>query len=108
MNEQTASAQQEQALRDHFEEILPLEIDPWDNTICKLVEEKDLQWEFMLPDYIALNVCKRAKMIELLETDTLRSKYVLLETSSDLNEMCQKKKYKVIWEGYDRLLYQVR
>ena len=108
VNEHTASAQQEQALRDHFEEILPLEIDPWDNTICKLVEEKDLQWEFMLPDYIALNVCKRAKMIELLETDTLRSKYVLLETSSDLNEMCQKKKYKVIWEGYDRLLYQVR
>ena len=108
VNGETASEAQEQALRDHFEEIMPLEIDPWDNTICKLVEEKDLQWEFMLPSYIALNVCTTDKMMELMETDTLRSKYVLLESSSDLNEICQKKNYKVVWEGYGRLLYQAR
>lgn len=108
IDEQTLSAEQEADLRLEFRDILPLEDDPWDNTIAKMVESDDMQWEFMLPSYTALNVCQAAFMEEHLADGTLKSKYVLLQSSSDLNELCVKHKYRVVWEGYGRIMYRTR
>ncbi len=105
---QTLSAADEQALRDEFSSILPLAENPWDNTIAKLVDESELQWEFMLPTYTSLNVCRVVKMTELLQTQTLQSKYLMLHDDSDLNALCAQRGYKILWKGYNRTLYLVR
>ena len=104
----TLSAQEEQALTDEFAKILPLEEDPWDNTIAKLPETDMLQWEFMLPTYTSLNVCQKGVLEKLLTEKTIRSKFVLLSDTSDLNSICAANKYPVVWQGYGRTMYQVR
>ena len=108
INEDTLSASQEADLKLTFRGILPLADDPWDNTIAKLVEESDMQWEFMLPTYASLNVCQAAYMQEHLTDGTLKSKFVLLPASSDLCDVCAKHGWPVVWEGYGRLMYQLR
>ena len=104
----TLSAADEQALKTEFRGILPLENDPWDNTIAKLPESEDLQWEYMLPTYTSLNVCQTAVLEKLLTEGTVRSKFVLLSEKSDLNKLCEKQKYRVVWQGYGRIMYQTR
>ena len=59
----TLSAADEQALKTEFRGILPLENDPWDNTIAKLPESEDLQWEYMLPTYTSLNVSQKSRIL---------------------------------------------
>ena len=104
----TLSAQDEQALEIEFRGILPLEDDPWDNTIAKLPESDNLQWEYMLPTYTSLNVCQTPVLEKLLTDGTVRSKFVLLSDGSNLNELCVKQKYRVVWQGYGRTMYQTR
>ncbi|MGX8684746.1 MAG: hypothetical protein ACSW78_05630 [Lachnospiraceae bacterium] len=104
----TLSAADEQALKTEFRGILPLENDPWDNTIAKLPESEDLQWEYMLPTYTSLNVCQTAVLEKLLTEGSVRSKFVLLSEKSDLNKLCEKQKYRVVWQGYGRIMYQTR
>ena len=108
INEDTLSASQEADLKLTFRGILPLADDPWDNTIAKLVEESDMQWEFMLPTYASLNVCQAAYMQEHLTDGTLKSKFVLLPASSDLCDVCAGHGWPVVWEGYGRTMYQLR
>ena len=104
----TLSAADEQALEIEFRGILPLENDPWDNTIAKLPESENLQWEYMLPTYTSLNVCQTAVLEKLLTDGSVRSKFVLLSEKSDLNKLCEKQKYRVVWQGYGRIMYQTR
>lgn len=104
----TLNAQDEAALKLEFRGILPLEDDPWDNTIVKLPESDSLQWEFMLPTYTSLNVCQKSVLEKLLQDKTVRSKFILLADSSDLNELCVQNKYRVVWQGYNRTMYQIR
>ena len=104
----TLSAQAEQELSAEFKRILPLEEDPWDNTIAKIPEEDGLQWEFMLPTYTSLNVCQKCVLEKLLTDRTIRSKFVLLPDSSDLIRLCEAGGYKIVWQGYGRTMYQVR
>lgn len=105
---QTLTAQQEEDLRIELRGILPLKDDPWDNTIAKIPESTDLQWEFMLPTYTSLNVCQTGVMEKFLKDGTLRSKFVILEKSSALTALCTEKNYRIVWEGYGRILYQTR
>ena len=104
----TLSAADEQALEIEFRGILPLENDPWDNTIAKLPESENLQWEYMLPTYTSLNVCQTAVLEKLLTEGSVRSKFVLLSEKSDLNKLCEKQKYRIVWQGYGRIMYQTR
>ena len=108
VDSQTLTAEKEEALRKDFRAILPLEQDPWDNTIAKVPEFDKLQWEFMLPTYTSLNVCQNGVMEKFLTEGTLRSKFVLLENDSKLNALCVKRGYRVVWQGYDRIMYQTR
>ena len=105
---QTLSAEGEEALRKELAQILPLMEDPWDNTIAKVPEFGSLQWEFMLPTYTSLNVCQNGVMEELISGGTLRSRFVILEETSGLNARCAEKKYRIVWKGYGRTLYQTR
>ena len=104
----TLTAQEEQALELELRGILPLEDDPWDNTIAKLPESEALQWEYMLPTYTSLNVCQKPVLQELLQGGGIRSKFVLLADSSDLNKLCAQRGYRVVWQGYGRTMYQTR
>ena len=105
---QTLSAQEQEAMEVELQRLLPLRDDPWDNTIVKLPEFDRLQWEFMLPTYTSLNVCQKGVLQDLLTRKKLQSKFVILENTSDLNELCRKNGYLVIWEGYGRTLYRTR
>ena len=108
IDSQTLTTQKEEALRNDFRAILPLKEDPWDNTIAKVPEFDKLQWEFMLPTYTSLNVCQNGVMEKFLTDGTLKSKFVLLENDSKLNALCVKRGYRVVWQGYDRIMYQTR
>ena len=91
-----------------FRSILPLEDDPWDNTIAKMPDNGGLQWEFMLPTYTSLNVCQDEVLEKLLKDGTLRSRFVILSDSSELNKLCVDRGYRVVWQGYERTMYQTR
>ena len=62
----------------------------------------------MLPTYTSLNVCQTPVLEKLLTDGTVRSKFVLLSDGSNLNELCVKQKYRVVWQGYGRTMYQTR
>ena len=62
----------------------------------------------MLPTYTSLNVCQNGVMEELIGGGTLRSRFVILEETSGLNARCAEKKYRIVWKGYGRTLYQTR
>ena len=104
----TLSAKEEKAMKLELREVLPLKDDPWDNTIVKLPEFDSLQWEYMLPTYTSLNVCQEHVLEKLLTDGTVRSKFVLLEDSSDLNSLCTARKYQIVWQGYGRTMYETR
>ena len=104
----TLSAEKEQELELELRGVLPLKDDPWDNTIVKLPESDALQWEYMLPTYTSLNVCQTPVLEKLLTDGTVRSKFVLLADSSDLNKLCAARKYRIVWQGYGRTMYETR
>ena len=104
----TLTAQAEEELMLEFRSILPLEDDPWDNTIAKMPDNGGLQWEFMLPTYTSLNVCQDEVLEKLLKDGTLRSRFVILSDSSELNKLCVDRGYRVVWQGYERTMYQTR
>ena len=62
----------------------------------------------MLPTYTSLNVCQTAVLEKLLTDAKLRSKFVLPSEKSDLNRLCEKQKYRIVWHGYGRIMYQTR
>ena len=104
----TLSAEKEQELELELRGVLPLKDDPWDNTIVKLPESDALQWEYMLPTYTSLNVCQTPVLEKLLTDGTVRSKFVLLADGSDLNKLCAARKYRIVWQGYGRTMYETR
>ncbi len=102
----TLSAQEQEAMELELRAVLPLEDDPWDNTIAKLPESERLQWEYMLPTYTSLNVCQHAVLEELLTSGKIRSKFVLLAEDSDLTPLCTGNGYEIVWKGYGRIMYR--
>ena len=105
INKRTISKEKAQASVTRLEKRLPRQEDPWENTIAKPVETRRMQYQFLIPDWMALNVCGVEYLREHIEADTLKSRYVLLGSKSDLNELC-KEKYKVIWKKYGKVLYR--
>ena len=102
-----AAAEEKQAINT-LSEVLPLSANPWDNTVCTLPREQAQKWMFLLPAHISLNVCREEYLTKALENGALRSRFVVLNASSALHDVCRQAGYAVVWEGYDQIMYQVR
>ena len=83
----------------------PDSLDPyWENTVAKITEDNNVQLSFVLPDYLSLNFCSEKYMSQCIKNDGFSSRYILVKTDSDLNEMCLTR-YKNIWEGIGHSIY---
>ncbi|MEE1164454.1 MAG: hypothetical protein UHU21_12280 [Lachnospiraceae bacterium] len=83
----------------------PDSLDPyWENTVAKITEDNNVQLSFVLPDYLSLNFCSEKYMSQCIKNDGFSSRYILVKTDSDLNEMCRTR-YKNIWEGIGHSIY---
>lgn len=76
----------------------------WENTVAKITEENRIQISYVLPDYLSLNVCTEKFLKQSVENDSLSSRYVMVKTDSELDEMCAKK-YSQIFKGLDHSIY---
>lgn len=83
----------------------PDSLDPyWENTVAKITEDNNVQLSFVLPDYLSLNFCSEKYMSQCIKNDGFSSRFILVKTDSDLNEMCRTR-YKNIWEGIGHSIY---
>ena len=83
----------------------PDSLDPyWENTVAKITEDNNVQLSFVLPYYLSLNFCSEKYMSQCIKNDGFSSRYILVKTDSDLNEMCRTR-YKNIWEGIGHSIY---
>lgn len=76
----------------------------WENTVAKITEENKIQISFVLPDYLSLNVCTEKFLKQSVESDSLSSRYVMVKTDSELDELCAKK-YSQIFTGLNHTIY---
>ena len=83
----------------------PESLDPyWENTVAKITEDNNVQLSFVLPDYLSLNFCSEKYMSQCIKNDGFSSRYILVKTDYDLNEMCRTR-YKKIWKGIGHSIY---
>lgn len=83
----------------------PDSLDPyWNNTVAKITEDDKVQLSFVLPDYLSLNFCSEKYMKQCIKNDGFSSRYVLVKTDTELDELCRKK-YGFLWEGIDHRIY---
>lgn len=105
---ESISASQRQKTEQELASVLPHVKDgsPWENTVAKETEIHNLQYTFMTPAYISLNVCQRNVLYDKIDSGTLRSRYVVLPEDSRSVALCDEKGYTRIWEGYGRILFR--
>lgn len=86
----------------------PDSLDPyWENTVAKITEDNKIQLSFVLPDYLSLNYCSKKYMQQCIKNNGFSSRYIMVKTDSELNEMC-KEQYRLLWEGVDHSIYDSR
>ena len=76
----------------------------WQNTIAKITEDEQIQLYFVLPDYLSLNFCSEKYMKQCIKNDGFSSRYIMVKTDSELDEMCERQ-YKLLWEGVNHSIY---
>ena len=76
----------------------------WQNTIAKITEDEQIQLYFVLPDYLSLNFCSEKYMKQCIKNDGFSSRYIMVKTDSELDEMCESQ-YKLLWEGVNHSIY---
>ena len=76
----------------------------WQNTIAKITEDEQIQLYFVLPDYLSLNFCSGKYMKQCIKNDGFSSRYIMVKTDSELDEMCERQ-YKLLWEGVNHSIY---
>ena len=76
----------------------------WQNTIAKITEDEQIQLYFVLPDYLSLNFCSGKYMKQCIKNDGFSSRYIMVKTDSELDEMCESQ-YKLLWEGVNHSIY---
>lgn len=76
----------------------------WQNTIAKVTENEQIQLYFVLPDYLSLNFCSEKYMKQCIKNDGFSSRYIMVKTDSELDEMCERQ-YKLLWEGVNHSIY---
>jgi len=99
----------EEELRNTFAELLPRDTDnPWNNTIASGGSVNYLR--FLYPSHIANSTCKPSKLLQLIETDSVKSKYISViekNKTQDIIDLCDEK-YELIYHDYELRLYKVR
>ena len=77
----------------------------WDLGIAFLPVYSDMQIMFCFPAYISGSTCNENYMYSAIDSDTLKSRYILVqERNSDLRARCDAA-YHLIWKGYGYLIY---
>lgn len=83
----------------------PASLDPyWENTVAKITEEDHIQLSYVLPDYLSLNVCTEKFMKQAIKSGSFSSRYVLVRTDTELDELCGKK-FRLLWEDLGHSIY---
>ena len=86
----------------------PASLDPyWENTVAKITEDAHIQTSFVLPDYLSLNICTDKFMRQAIQSGSFSSRYVMVKSDSELDEMCGKK-YLLLWEEIGHSIYDCR
>ena len=80
--------------------------DPWDNTILVLPDNSDLSYLYGLPSHITINWCTVDYLSNSIEKDLLKSRYIFLSRSNELNKLCDK--YDLLLSEEKFLIYRVR
>lgn len=90
-----------------FEEIMPRDTeDPWNNTIASGGNIRYLR--YLYPSYISNSACETSVLIDLIEQNTLKSKYIsVTDDKVELIDLCESK-YELIFCDYGLRLYKVR
>ena len=86
----------------------PASLDPyWDNTVAKITEDSHIQVSFILPDYLSMNVCTENFMKKSIENDSFSSRYVMVKSGTELDDLCRTK-YRLLWEERGHCIYDSR
>ncbi len=80
------------------------EEDAWGNTIAKNVESHNLYVSFCLPTYINTNTCQDSYLESAIQSDEIKSKYIMLTDGHALNALCEEK-YEIVWQGEGHTIY---
>ena len=98
---------EEVAVREKLQEIMPKSDDQWDNTVAHPIENGNIHLYYSLPYYLNTNNLRVRFTKSSMEADSFKSKYVSIPIRDSLNtEM--KKRYPIIFEGDNHVIYQVR
>ena len=86
----------------------PSSLDPyWENTIAKITEENHIQLSYVIPEYMSLNVCTEKFMKQSIKNDSFSSRYIMVKSNTELDEMCRAK-YLPVWENIGHCIYDSR
>lgn len=91
-------------MEEKLASLMPRENDMWGNTLAlpPLFSDADMSILFAMPLHIALNTCTTDYLYQAIETDTLKSRYVLSSMdNTELIRLCQES-YELIYnkDGY--------
>ena len=90
-----------------FSEIMPRdENEPWNNTIASGGNIRYLR--YLYPSYISNSTCKTDVLEELINSDTLKSKYISLTDDQEELIMVCDSKYNLVFHDYGLRIYMVR
>lgn len=98
----------DEELKAEFSLLLPRDTSsPWNNTIASSGESMSYL-RYLFPSHIANSTCKPGVLEELINTDSVKSKYIsLADKNKKLIELCDAK-YELIYHDYGLRLYKVR
>ena len=83
----------------------PPSLDPyWNNTVAKITEDNHIQLSYLMPDYLSFNICTEKYMKKAVSTDSFNSRYVMVKTDTELDEMCASR-YRLLWKEHDHSIY---
>lgn len=86
----------------------PVSLEPyWENTVAKITEDDHIQLSYVLPDYLSMNVCTSGFMKKSIENDSFSSRYIMVKSDSELDELCREK-YRLLWEERGHCIYDSR
>lgn len=97
----------DEMIAQEFSEIMPRdENEPWNNTIASGGGVRYLR--YLYPAYIANSSCSTSVLEELINNDTLKSKYVSLKDSQEKLIIICDSKFELIFHDYGLRIYKVR
>ena len=97
---------EEVAVREKLAEIMPRSDDQWENTVAHPIENGNIHLYYSLPYYLNTNNLRVSYTKSSMQSDSFKSKYVSIPVRDSMNDQ-MKKRYPVIFEGDNHVIYQV-